>query len=71
MTLSELREAVADAIEKAAEFGESPDDILVSVQIDTCGKDGEQCFTDSTGDVELHYDGNLTASGCVLVGVSK
>lgn len=71
MTLSELKVAVDTAIEKAGEYGESPDDIIVSLQIDTCGEDGEQTFTDCTTDIELCYDGNAEASGCVLVGVSK
>jgi hypothetical protein len=71
MTLTELKQTVDDAIEKAREFGESPDEIIVSIQIDACGEDGDCTFTDCTTDVEMVYDGNATASGCVIVGVSK
>lgn len=65
MTLLELKEAVDHAIEKAAEYGESPSEIVVSLQIDRTNGEGS-VFTDR--EVELSYDGNGQASGCVLVG---
>lgn len=72
MTLRELKEAVDLAIEKAAEFGESIDEITVSVQIDRTSYSGchvGAVFTDK--DLEVCYDGNATASGCVIIGVSR
>ncbi len=62
MNLKELKEAVDSAIERAEEYGESPAEIAVTLQID--GPENESVW--SAEDVELHYDGNLQASGCVL-----
>jgi len=71
MNLSELKEAVDSAIEKAAEYNESPDEIIVSVQIDALTSLGDFVSSLSAVDnVELCYDGNGTASGCVLLGVT-
>ena len=71
MTLSELKSEVDAAIKRAAECGESPDDIVVSVQIDTVAHGGDFESSVSAVDVELCYDDNATASGCVIVGITK
>lgn len=62
MNLQELKEYVDVAIERAIENGESPAEIVVTLQID--GPEDESVW--SSDEVELHYDGNLQASGCVL-----
>lgn len=63
MNLQELKECVDGAIETAIENGESPAEIVVTLQID--GPEAESVW--SSDEVELHYDGNIQASGCVLV----
>ena len=71
MTLSKLKAAVDSAIEKAAEYGESPDFIVVSIQIDAVTLLGDFVSSLSAVDnVELCYDGNGTTSGCVILGVT-
>lgn len=67
MNLRELKNAVDNAMECAADHGEKPDEINVSLQIDDPENphDGYVCVTDG---VALHYDGNACASGCVLQG---
>lgn len=69
MTLSELKEEVDAAIERAIEHGESPDSVAVSLQIDGLSGDvpGEASVW-ARDSIELHYDNNGQASGCVLVG---
>ena len=64
MNLFELKTAVFRAVECAADHGEQPEDIVVSLQIDDPDDldDGYVC----ANDVTLHYDGNCNASGCVL-----
>lgn len=62
MNLMELKYAVDAAIELAAEYGESPENIIVSLQLD--GPETQCVF--SSNNVELHYDNNGCASGCVL-----
>ena len=61
MNLLELKEKVDNAIEYANECQEKPSDIVVSLQIDGPGTE-----TVYSSDVDLHYDNNLQASGCVL-----
>jgi hypothetical protein len=62
MTLRELKDAAISAFELAEEFGKSPDEIKVSLQIDC-----RYCVTVwADEDVELHYDNDGMASGCVL-----
>ena len=63
MTLNELAKEVADAISSANEYGVSPDEIVVSLQID-----GPQTESVWATDVEFHYDNDAQASGCVLLG---
>jgi len=63
MTLAELAQQIANAVEAVKDCGESPDDIKISLQID--GPDTESVWSD---EIELHYDNNGQASGCVLVG---
>ena len=71
MTLSELKSEVDAAIERAAECGESPDKIEVSVQIDTVDHNGDFESSVSAVDIELCYDNDATASGCVILGITK
>lgn len=66
MNLLELKSFVDRAIENAREFGEDPAEIVVSIQVeDTPNK---ALWSD---DIELTYDNNGQASGCVLHGWSK
>ena len=67
MTLAELRDCVNAAIEQAMDNNEWPHTIEVTVQIDDVPSGSSIWSTD----VELHYDGNCEASGCVLLGVLK
>ena len=62
MNLLELKEAVDRSIEAAIEYGEKPEEVMVSIQVDI---NKESVYSD---DVELHYDGDGQASGCVIVG---
>ncbi len=64
MNLSKLKADVNHAVEHAEECGESPDDITVSIQVDT---GDSSVYSD---DVALHYDNDCQASGCVIVGVA-
>jgi len=64
MNLKELQTAVNNAIERANEYGESIDNIVVTIQID--GPETQSVWT--SDEVKLHYDNNLQASGCVLYG---
>lgn len=65
MTLRELQKNVNDACENAARYDEkTPEEIKVALQIsDLDGND-----TVSYENIELHYDNNGFASGCVLTG---
>ena len=63
MKLSELKEKVDSAIKAAIEYGDTPEEILVVIQIDY--SNGESIGSD---DVKLHYDNDCRALGCVLVG---
>ena len=66
MNLLDLKMFVDRAIENAKGFGDDPKNILVSIQIDD--QHSETLWTD---DVELTYDGDGQASGCVLHGWKK
>jgi hypothetical protein len=66
MNLLELKDYVDGAIEGAKEFGQDPSEILVSIQIDDA--ESESLWSD---DIELTYDGDGQASGCVLHGWTK
>ena len=68
MTLSELKKEVTAACEKAEEYGVCPGDITVTLQIDLPGNE-ESIW--SSDDVELHYDNDGAASGCVLLAVKE
>lgn len=65
MTLSELKNQVDTAIENALERGESPDEIPVTLQIETTGSGHDAIWAHE--DCELHYDGGGFATGCVIV----
>lgn len=62
MNLLELKEAVDSALERAVEGGDDPNEITISIQVNI---NKESVYSD---DVELHYDGDGCASGCVIVG---
>jgi uncharacterized protein YciU (UPF0263 family) len=62
MTLYDLKVAVDAAIERADENGEPTNEVLVTLQMDRQGTSAI-CSSD---DVQLHYDGNLDVSGCVI-----
>ena len=64
MNLDELQEKVNNAISDAIDFMIDPADVDVSIQIDDMA--GKSVFAT---DLELHYDNDCQASGCVLVGV--
>lgn len=63
MNLFDLKQEVDAAIEHAAECGKSSESVLVSIQIDGPGEESSW-----SSELELHYDNDAQASGCVLVG---
>lgn len=65
MNLRELKEKVDAAIDAAIEWEDNPEEITVSIQVDI---NRDSVYSD---DVELHYDGDGCASGCVLVGDAR
>lgn len=66
MNLLELKDYVDQAIENAKAFDEDPAEIVVSIQVDDT--ESESLWSD---DIELTYDGDGNASGCVLHGWTK
>jgi len=62
MKLSELKSIVDAAVEAAEEYGDRPDEVVVSIQIN---KGEDFIWSD---DVELTYDCEAIASGCVIHG---
>ncbi len=66
MNLLELKSFVGRAIESAEEFEQNPGEIAVSIQIDAT--ESEALWSD---DIELTYDNDGNASGCVLHGWAK
>lgn len=66
MKLNELQRTVDSAVEAAGEYGENPADVHVTLQIDDV-QDPHHGYR-VVSDVELTYDGNGLASGCVLHG---
>ena len=73
MNLLELKRLVDYTIESAVEEGYSPGEVLVSLQIDGL-EDKIEGMKDPvsacSSDVELHFDGDLNVSGCVLLGTT-
>lgn len=63
MNILELKNNVDRAIENTKENGENPSEILVSIQINST--ESESLWSD---DIELTYDSDVQASGCVLHG---
>lgn len=64
MNLAELKVKVDRIIEAVKDGSGNPEEIQVSLQLD-----GENLFSAWTeGEVDIHYDGNGMASGCVLTG---
>ena len=64
VTLADLKRKVDTAIEAAIERNESPDEIPVTLQIETTGSGHDSICAHE--DLELHYDGGAQATGCVL-----
>ena len=62
MNLRELKEKVDATIESAVEIGDTPENIMVSIQID---RDHGSFWS---SDIELHYDDDACVSGCVIAG---
>jgi len=77
VNLKQLKTQVDNAIESAGEYGALLEDIEVSLQIEILecvGKTKPYYLKDtiwSTDDVELHYDNNGDAAGCVLTSNVK
>ena len=67
MNLQELQEKVNNAVEVANELEMPLTDIPVSIQIDDVA-DPHHGYIQTDEDVELTYDNNATASGCVIHG---
>lgn len=63
MNLIELKAQVDNAVELAHDTGEDPYKILVTLQIDGLEKESI-CANE---ELEVHYDNNAQASGCVIV----
>ena len=66
MNLLELKSYVDRAIDNAKGFGEDPAEITISVQVDDT--ESESLWSD---DIELTYDNDGQASGCVLHGWTR
>lgn len=66
VTLTELKDYVDNAIKYAKECGQDPSTIIVSIQVDDT--ESESLWSD---DIELTYDNDGNASGCVLHGWTK
>jgi len=64
MTLSQLKVKVDEAIEHALARQENPDEIPVTLQIET---EGDSWPSYAQEGLELHCDGGVDADGCVLV----
>lgn len=64
MNLIELKREVNKAISYANESDIDPKSVKVTLQLDTPHR--TDLFTDEC--VELHYDNNAQASGCVITG---
>ena len=62
MNIIQLRDAINGAIESAEEIGVTPESVEVSIQID--GQSVDSVW--ATDEMEVHYDNNGLASGCVI-----
>ena len=61
MNLAELRDAIASTIERVEEYGKRPEAVPVSLQLDR--DDRTAC---GATDVEVVWDNDTMASGCVV-----
>ena len=66
MNMIQLKDAVEGAIEHAKECGVDPATVNVALQVDCVPEGAESAY--STENVELIYDNNGMAGGCVLYG---
>lgn len=67
MNLQELKDKVNSAFERAKEDEQNPSEIIVSLQIDDMA-DPHHGYVMSTDDIDLTYDNDCMACGCVLHG---
>lgn len=67
MNLRELQTEVENAIKSVYDDGQNPENIIVSLQIDDKA-DPDHGFVMSTEDIELTYDNDCMACGCVVHG---
>ena len=65
MNLLELHEEVTNSIIYALDCGADPREVKVSLQIEDAG---HTYCNDLEEPVELHYDNDGNASGCVITG---
>lgn len=63
MNLIDLQKAVDAAVERAKRYQMPPEEVVVSLQIDGPGEESVH----SRDFVELIYDNDCQASGCVLI----
>lgn len=66
MNLAELKKEVVRAMKNAIDNGEDPKKIKVSIQADMAGNGA--AWSD---DIELKYDNDVQACGCVLYGTAN
>ena len=64
MTLAQLKQRVDDAIEYAIDCHQDPNTIPVTLQLNCDGDESDALCTSE--DVEVHWDNNCCASGCVI-----
>lgn len=61
MTLIELQDKIAETIERVRAAGQNPDDIFVTIQLES----GSQYW--GHADMDVVWDNNTQATGCVIV----
>jgi hypothetical protein len=67
----ELKKQVEQVVESIIEHGEKPEDVIVSMQIDSDPEknlqvEGGSVWTNE--EISVNYDGNGLVSGCVING---
>jgi len=67
MNLLELQQAVNEAVEMCGDMERLPEDIPVTIQIDDVAHP-HHGYVQTDRDLQVHYDGDCNASGCVLGG---
>jgi hypothetical protein len=67
MNLKELKDNVDRAIKSSLEYGYTPEEVIVSLQVEGPGEK----VAWASEEVELIYDNDCCASGCVLRGENE